>query len=482
MRSVSEWETKNPVLERGAIGVEAETFLYKIGDGELTWNELPYAGMKGVTKLSEPRQIRLIGDAEGSTYFDGSADVDIDVTIDGTLHKHNAEEIDGFKDRVTTIMGFYRFGGGLHVTDGMLQLDESVVITDEEREKIKNSVNYKHPQAGPSVAVTNPAIYKITVDTDGHVNTADKAVIDDLPDSNNYVKMTRTERAKLATVEMGAVHYEHPKHGLIPAMTYTELKKVMVDEYGHVRATSDPTLDDIQDAPLYVRMTLEERDKLNTIEYEANKYVLPEATTHSLGGVKLAAIADFDNPAAEDVGIKAITPEVLDEYAEKLVANLPKATTTSVGVVQLTSDLDSTEEEGYAVTPKAMKDLADIVAKIGRAMWQCDYTAEKAEIAEGDAITLAILDGYQVYYTPASYTLVVCADGVVLERDKDYTEGTDEECKVVTMKKRFPKGTVIHFIVHDIPKTPDSRELAELKTSIANIEAELNELRVLIGG
>jgi len=40
--TASAWEEVNPVLARGELGVEADTFRAKFGDGERAWRELPY--------------------------------------------------------------------------------------------------------------------------------------------------------------------------------------------------------------------------------------------------------------------------------------------------------------------------------------------------------------------------------------------------------------------------------------------------------
>jgi len=36
------WRTKNPVLRKGEMGIENDTYLFKFGDGENNWNNLPY--------------------------------------------------------------------------------------------------------------------------------------------------------------------------------------------------------------------------------------------------------------------------------------------------------------------------------------------------------------------------------------------------------------------------------------------------------
>lgn len=38
----SSWQNKNPILEKGELGIESDTNYIKVGDGETTWNSLPY--------------------------------------------------------------------------------------------------------------------------------------------------------------------------------------------------------------------------------------------------------------------------------------------------------------------------------------------------------------------------------------------------------------------------------------------------------
>jgi hypothetical protein len=38
------WLSNNPTLSSGEIGIETDTFKFKIGNGSSEWNSLPYAG------------------------------------------------------------------------------------------------------------------------------------------------------------------------------------------------------------------------------------------------------------------------------------------------------------------------------------------------------------------------------------------------------------------------------------------------------
>jgi hypothetical protein len=43
----TEWTTINPILAEGEMGIETDSELFKIGNGLLNWNDLPYGGIQG---------------------------------------------------------------------------------------------------------------------------------------------------------------------------------------------------------------------------------------------------------------------------------------------------------------------------------------------------------------------------------------------------------------------------------------------------
>ena len=48
------WVSSNPVLANGEMGINLDTYQYKLGDGTKTWNQLPYAGIAGPTGSPGP--------------------------------------------------------------------------------------------------------------------------------------------------------------------------------------------------------------------------------------------------------------------------------------------------------------------------------------------------------------------------------------------------------------------------------------------
>lgn len=79
------WELKNPVLLNGEIGIIFDTNEIKIGDGITPFTNLKATTISGnaetASKLETARNIELSGDAEGITSFNGSENVNINVTV-----------------------------------------------------------------------------------------------------------------------------------------------------------------------------------------------------------------------------------------------------------------------------------------------------------------------------------------------------------------------------------------------------------------
>lgn len=50
----AEWTAANPMLAAGEIGVELDTFRFKIGDGATNWDDLDYGGLHGIANAEAP--------------------------------------------------------------------------------------------------------------------------------------------------------------------------------------------------------------------------------------------------------------------------------------------------------------------------------------------------------------------------------------------------------------------------------------------
>jgi len=66
--TATNWASSNPILASGELGINLDTYQFKIGDGIRTWNALPYGGIYGPTG---PVGISL-GAGTGSTGATGS--------------------------------------------------------------------------------------------------------------------------------------------------------------------------------------------------------------------------------------------------------------------------------------------------------------------------------------------------------------------------------------------------------------------------
>ena len=68
----NDWSYKNPILGPGEIGFELDTNKFKIGDGCLAWNELPYQNATGPTGPTGPIGPTGPSGLDGSTGPTGS--------------------------------------------------------------------------------------------------------------------------------------------------------------------------------------------------------------------------------------------------------------------------------------------------------------------------------------------------------------------------------------------------------------------------
>lgn len=80
------WISNNPLLSPGEIGYELDTGKFKWGSNDILnnhWNDLSYYSItiNVANKLQTAREIELIGDITGSTFFDGSENIAINTRL-----------------------------------------------------------------------------------------------------------------------------------------------------------------------------------------------------------------------------------------------------------------------------------------------------------------------------------------------------------------------------------------------------------------
>ena len=63
-RPAEAWETENPVLLKGQMGIEEDTGLFKLGDGVSEWNKLKYSNLT-------TEELEKILDEKGIAEIDG---------------------------------------------------------------------------------------------------------------------------------------------------------------------------------------------------------------------------------------------------------------------------------------------------------------------------------------------------------------------------------------------------------------------------
>jgi hypothetical protein len=68
--SAASWTSANPTLAQGELGIELDTSKFKIGNGTLAWNALPYGGIQGPQGTS----INVIGSVEDEEDLPASAE------------------------------------------------------------------------------------------------------------------------------------------------------------------------------------------------------------------------------------------------------------------------------------------------------------------------------------------------------------------------------------------------------------------------
>jgi len=59
--TLANWVSTNPILANGEMGINLDTYQYKVGDGVKRWNLLPYAGIAGPTGSPGPAISSLTG-------------------------------------------------------------------------------------------------------------------------------------------------------------------------------------------------------------------------------------------------------------------------------------------------------------------------------------------------------------------------------------------------------------------------------------
>lgn len=165
--------------------------------------------------------------------------------------------------------------------------------TTAEKTKLAGLNNYTHP----TYEAKSSGLYKITVDSKGHVSGATTVIKSDITglgiptQDTTYTTVTtsldglmsKADKVKLDAIESGANKYVHPSH----TSKANGLYKVTVDSEGHVSSTSSVTKSDITELGIpsqdttYTNATTSEAGLMSTSD-KAKLDAFGDASTYAL--------------------------------------------------------------------------------------------------------------------------------------------------------------------------------------------------------
>jgi len=156
-------------LDAGEPAFCTDTGKLYIGDGTSNILVNPDGGTaETANKLAIARSISLTGDATGSTNFDGSANVSIDVTVADDSHNHIISNIDGLQsalDSKQASLGFTPLNANLKgAANGVAELDEAGKVPASQLPSYVDDVLEYDNQAGFPTTGETGKIY-VTKDT-----------------------------------------------------------------------------------------------------------------------------------------------------------------------------------------------------------------------------------------------------------------------------------------------------------------------------
>lgn len=164
-----------------------------------------------------------------------------------------------------TILGGIKVGSKLAIAeDGTLSVDISDATTSEsglmaatDKSKLDGIATGANKYTHPSYTVRSSGLYKITVDSTGHVSSVTAVSKDDITalgipgqDTNTTYDnatqsaaglMSSTDKKKLDGIASGANNYTHPSY----TQRSSGLYKITVDAQGHISNVSAVTKEDI---------------------------------------------------------------------------------------------------------------------------------------------------------------------------------------------------------------------------------------------
>lgn len=92
----AQWTAANPILEKGELGYESDTYQMKLGDGQKTWSQLPYAGAASLPSGQQRTAIEIFNNQTSATAGNDRVPFAGKIYIaDPTIVGANGNNIDG---------------------------------------------------------------------------------------------------------------------------------------------------------------------------------------------------------------------------------------------------------------------------------------------------------------------------------------------------------------------------------------------------
>lgn len=187
------WNSKNPVLAKGEMGIEINTNKFKFGDGVTAWNTLPYASATNtVVNIQAPSSTDVNYDI-GTTWIDSTNNNVYILTkiLDGTATWKRLVTPDELSDLGAGDMLKAEFANNPKASQGYVN---AAIIADKLTNKVKLTVdgdvegsvefdgskNFTLNLTQPEQTDTEGTWTKVTVNSKGIVTAGQQATADDI--------------------------------------------------------------------------------------------------------------------------------------------------------------------------------------------------------------------------------------------------------------------------------------------------------------
>ena len=278
------------------------------------------------TKLASAKNISLTGDATGSASFDGSAAASIATTLSNS--GVTAGSYGPSKNASPAHKGTFSVPYITVDAKGRVTAASTKTITLP----ADNDTKYTHP----SHTAKSSGLYKITVDSYGHVSAATAVVKADItglgiPAQDTVYTLPNATDKVLGGVKVGS-------NITVSSGTISLTKSNVTSALGYTPPTKDTTYSAATTSVAGL-MSADDKTKLNGIATGANKYTHPSYTAKSSGLYKVTV--DSTGHVSDATAVTKADITGLGIPAQDTVYTLPTASST-LGGVKTTSKVTST--------------------------------------------------------------------------------------------------------------------------------------------